>query len=97
MLERRPAVKIERVGAKVSGVETSRYNEMNTESRVRGHPYSAQAPRGPQIACTVNSPFSNNGVILRAGGGGVKKYLKTVCTLYGRPTPWPSRIKIFGE
>ena len=34
MLERRPAVKIERVGAKVSGVETSRYNEMNTESRV---------------------------------------------------------------
>ena len=51
MLERRPAVKIERVGAKVSG-ETSRYNEMNTESRVRGRPYSVQAPRGPQIACT---------------------------------------------
>ena len=61
MLERRPAVKIERVGAKVSGVETSRYNEMNTGSRVRGRPYSAQAP--------VNSPISNNGVILHAGGG----------------------------
>ena len=49
MLERQPAVKIERVGAKVSGVETSRYDEMNTESRVEGRPYSAQAPRGPGV------------------------------------------------
>ena len=48
MLERRPAVKVERVGA-VSGVETSRYDEMNTESRVQGRPYSAQAPRGPGV------------------------------------------------
>ena len=48
MLERRPAVKVERVGA-VSGVETSRYDEMNNESRVKGRPYSAQAPRGPGV------------------------------------------------
>ena len=34
LIKRQPAVKIERLGAKVSGVETSRYNEMNTESRV---------------------------------------------------------------
>ena len=38
--------KIERVGAKVSEVETSRYNEMNTESRVRGCPNSVHATRG---------------------------------------------------
>ena len=38
--------KIERVGAKVSEVETSRYNEMNTESSVRAHPYSVHTPRG---------------------------------------------------
>ena len=35
----RPAFKIERVDAKVSEVETSRYNERNTESRVTGQPW----------------------------------------------------------
>ena len=31
-------------------VETSRYNERNTESRVTGRPYSVKAPRGvPQM------------------------------------------------
>ena len=63
--------KIERVGAKVSEVETSRYNEMNTESRVRGCPYSVHAPRGgvPQMRAQYIALFSNNGVILRGGRG----------------------------
>ena len=56
MLERQPAVKIERVGVKVSRVEISRYNEMNTEIRVRVRPYSAQALRGTEITGTANSP-----------------------------------------
>ena len=79
-------MKIERVGAKVSEVETSRYNEMNTESRVRGRPYSVHAPRGrgvPQMRAQYIALFSNNGVILRAGGRwGQKRPKNCVRTLW---------------
>ena len=40
---------------KVSEVETSRYDEMNTESRVRGRPYSVHAPRGRGFLKCVHS------------------------------------------
>ena len=80
--------KIERVGAKVSEVETSRYNEMNTESRVRDRLYSVHAPWGRGFLKCVHTAhyialFSNNGVILRAGGSwGQKRPKNCVSTLW---------------